>query len=88
MFVTRHTMKSATSQRRKTSRSIYKYFTKLNGLHLQSDAATFLETHFENQINIDEALSQLATVYKKQFAGTFLVDRAEQTTYQQDVIFI
>ncbi|KAJ8653970.1 hypothetical protein O0I10_010419 [Lichtheimia ornata] len=60
-------MKSAASQRRKTSRSIYKFFTKLNGLHLQSDAASFLEKHFEDQPDIDEALSQLAKAYKKQF---------------------
>lgn len=71
LLVTRHTMKSAASQRRKTSRSIYKFFTKLNGLHLQSDAASFLEKHFEDQPDIDEALSQLAKAYKKQFTGTF-----------------
>lgn len=64
-------MKSAASQRRKASRSIYKFFTKLNGLHLQSDAASFLEKHFEDQPNIDEALSHLAKAYKKQFTGTF-----------------
>ncbi|KAG0175875.1 DNA-directed DNA polymerase epsilon, subunit B [Apophysomyces sp. BC1021] len=71
---------SDTARQRKISRTIFRVFTKLHGLHMQTDATAYLEEQLmiDKECDIVETLEKYITAYKKKYSdrGIVIVDKA------------